>query len=115
MFACAALVSYQRAKAESLGYDARGGFMERAERFIFHAVGLLFSELLIPILWFMLVATGGTAVYRFVKVWRQADRPPRPARPAARTRRPRTRTRTPMAERRAAWQERMRSRRDIQP
>jgi len=115
VFACAALVSYQRAKAESLGYDARGGFMERAERFIFLAIGLLFSELLIPILWFMLVATGGTAVYRFVKVWRQADRPPKPARPTARTRRPRTRTRTPMAERRAAWQERMRSRRDLRP
>jgi CDP-diacylglycerol--glycerol-3-phosphate 3-phosphatidyltransferase len=111
VFACAALVSYQRAKAESLGFDARGGFMERAERFIFLGIGLLFSELLIGILWFMLVATGGTAVYRFVKVWRQADRPPRPVRPAARTRRPRTRTRTPMAERRAAWQERMRSRR----
>jgi CDP-diacylglycerol--glycerol-3-phosphate 3-phosphatidyltransferase len=114
VFACAALVSYQRAKAESLGFDARGGFMERAERFIFLGIGLLFSELLIGILWFMLVATGGTAVYRFVKVWRQADRPPRPeppARPPARTRRPRTRT--PMAERRAAWQERMRTRRDL--
>jgi CDP-diacylglycerol--glycerol-3-phosphate 3-phosphatidyltransferase len=111
VFAAAALVSYQRAKAESLGFDARGGLMERAERFILLGFGLLFSELLIPVLWVMLVATSGTAVYRFVKVWRQADRPPRPARPTARTRRPRTRSRTPMAERRAAWQERMRSRR----
>ena len=32
------LISYERAKAESLGYDARGGLMERAERLI--ALGL---------------------------------------------------------------------------
>src|SRR3954451_2195324 len=28
------LISYERAKAESLGFDARGGLMERAERVI---------------------------------------------------------------------------------
>jgi CDP-diacylglycerol--glycerol-3-phosphate 3-phosphatidyltransferase len=111
VFAAAALVSYQRAKAESLGFDARGGLMERAERFLLLGFGLLFSELLIAVLWVMLVATGGTAVYRFVKVWRQADRPPVPPRPAARSRRPRERSSRSMAERRAAWQERMRSRR----
>ena len=76
----AMLVSYQRAKAESLGYDAKGGIMERAERFIVLAFGLLFTELLVWTLWFMLVLTGVTAVQRFVKVWRQAsaDRPVRP-------------------------------------
>ena len=113
VFAAAALVSYQRAKADALGFDARGGLMERAERFIVLGIGLLFSELLIGVLWVMLVATGGTAIYRFVKVWRQADRPVKPARPAGRTRRPRpaTATRVTMAERRAAWQERMRARR----
>jgi CDP-diacylglycerol--glycerol-3-phosphate 3-phosphatidyltransferase len=78
VYIAAALVSYQRAKADALGYDARGGLMERAERFVVLGIGLLFSELLIPVLWFMLVATAGTAVYRFVKVWRQADRPPQP-------------------------------------
>ena len=112
VFAAASLVSYERAKAESLGFDARGGLMERAERFILLGFGLLFSELLIPVLWVMLVATSGTAVYRFVKVWRQADRPVKPPRPTMRTRRRRTgSTRTSMAERRSAWQERMRSRR----
>jgi CDP-diacylglycerol--glycerol-3-phosphate 3-phosphatidyltransferase len=111
VFAAAALVSYQRAKAESLGFDARGGLMERAERFILLGFGLLFSELLIPVLWVMLVATSGTAVYRFVKVWRQADRPVKPPRPTVRTRRRRTGSTRSMAERRAAWQERMRSRR----
>lgn len=73
----AMLVSYQRAKAESLGFDAKGGIMERAERFIVLGFGLLFSELLIGVLWVMLVLTVITAVQRFVKVWRQAsvDRP----------------------------------------
>lgn len=75
----AMLVSYQRAKAESLGFDAKGGLMERAERFIVLAFGLLFTELLIATLWVMLALTAVTAVQRFVKVWRQAgDRAVRP-------------------------------------
>jgi CDP-diacylglycerol---glycerol-3-phosphate 3-phosphatidyltransferase len=69
----AMLISYQRAKAESLGFDAKGGIMERAERFIVLAVGLLFSTILIPVLWIMLVLTVITAVQRFAKVWRQAS------------------------------------------
>jgi CDP-diacylglycerol--glycerol-3-phosphate 3-phosphatidyltransferase len=48
------LISYQRAKAESLGLDAKGGLMERAERVV-------------------LALTAITAVQRFVKVWRQAQ------------------------------------------
>src|SRR3954464_14791512 len=47
------LISYERAKAESLGFDARGGLMERAERIIALALGLLFEGLLVPILWLM--------------------------------------------------------------
>jgi len=66
------IISYQRAKAESLGIDAKGGLMERAERIIAICVGLLFPVLLIPILWVMLVLTSITAVQRFVKVWKQA-------------------------------------------
>jgi len=68
----AMLISYQRAKAESLSFDAKGGIMERAERFIVLAVGLVFGQILIPVLWVMLVLTLVTAVQRFVKVWRQA-------------------------------------------
>jgi len=67
------IISYQRAKAESLGIDAKGGLMERAERIIAICVGLAFSVLLIPILWIMLVLTTITAVQRFVKVWKAAD------------------------------------------
>ena len=73
LMAVASLVSYLRAKAESLGLDAKGGLMERAERFFVLGAGLAFSFVLIPILWAMLGLTAATAVYRFAKVWRQAD------------------------------------------
>ncbi len=73
VLASSMLISYERAKAESLGFDARGGLMERAERIILLGVGLLFDSILIPILWVMLAATLVTAVQRFVKVWRQAS------------------------------------------
>jgi len=67
-----ALISYQRAKAESLGLKAKGGLMERAERVILLCVGLLFDSILVPILWVMLVLTAITAIQRFVGVWNQA-------------------------------------------
>jgi CDP-diacylglycerol--glycerol-3-phosphate 3-phosphatidyltransferase len=73
VLATSALISYERAKAESLGYDARGGLMERAERIIALAFGLLFDALLVPILWVMLTLTAVTAVQRFVSVWQQAS------------------------------------------
>lgn len=73
ILAVSSLISYQRAKAESLGIEAKGGLMERAERIIAICVGLAFNVLLIPILWIMLVLTSITAVQRFVKVWRAAD------------------------------------------
>jgi len=79
------LISYQRAKAESLGYAAKGGLMERAERIIMLCFGLLVPSLLVGVLWVMLVLTAVTNVQRFVKVWRQASdtlpgRQPRPRR-----------------------------------
>jgi CDP-diacylglycerol--glycerol-3-phosphate 3-phosphatidyltransferase len=70
--AMATLVSYERARAESLGYTAKGGLMERAERTIAIIAGLVFPSVLIPVLWVLTVLTGFTAVHRFVKVWRQA-------------------------------------------
>lgn len=72
VMAVSAIISYERAKAESLGLQAKGGLMERAERIILLCLGLLFDTLLVPILWIMLVLTTVTAVQRFVKVWRQA-------------------------------------------
>lgn len=78
--AASMLVSYERAKAESLGFEARGGLMERAERLVVLGFGLLFDSLLVPVLWVMLGLTLFTAGQRFVRVWRQASVPP-PQRP----------------------------------
>jgi len=104
VMATAMFVSYQRAKAESLGYDAKGGIMERAERIIVLAFGLLFPEMLIATLWVMLVLTGVTAIQRFVKVWRQASED-RPVPIRRQRRRPRQRQTEPL------WRQRMRERR----
>ena len=73
IYIAASLVSYQRAKAEALGFKARGGLMERAERFIVLGFGLLFSALFVATLWVMFVLTAFTAIARFNKVWRQAS------------------------------------------
>lgn len=75
VFASAALVSYIRAKADALGFDAHVGLIERAERFVILGVGLLFSPLLIAMMWLMLVLNLITAGQRFVAVWKQASAP----------------------------------------
>lgn len=132
VLAGAMLISYERAKAESLGFDARGGLMERAERFLLLGFGLLFDFLLVPVLWVMLALVLVTASQRFAKVWAQASEAvpgPRPAGPptatvptssivGARARsRPGTRRSARRASRRRAtgpgdtWSARMRARR----
>jgi CDP-diacylglycerol---glycerol-3-phosphate 3-phosphatidyltransferase len=68
-----ALVSYERAKAESLGLSAKGGLMERAERMILLGIALLDSAFVVPVLWAMLVLISITAIARFVKVWNEAS------------------------------------------
>lgn len=74
--ALASVISYQRAKAESLGLEAKGGLMERAERIVVLCVGLMLEPwvdgALVWILWGMLVLIAITAVQRFLKVWNQA-------------------------------------------
>ena len=112
VLAASMLISYERAKAESLGYDAKGGVMERAERLIALGLGLLFNQFLIPILWIMLVLTMVTAVQRFVKVWNQASAEvPRPAPVASRRSGARVRSRQqgPRVARSTARQVRRRS------
>lgn len=75
VFVTAALVSYIRAKADALGFDAHVGVVERAERFILLALGLLFSQFLVAALWVILVLNLITAAQRFVAVWKQASAP----------------------------------------
>jgi CDP-diacylglycerol--glycerol-3-phosphate 3-phosphatidyltransferase len=72
-YVSASVVSYIRAKADALGFDARGGLVERAERFILLGVGLLFGPpVLLWLLGVIVVLNLVTAGQRFVKVWRQA-------------------------------------------
>jgi CDP-diacylglycerol---glycerol-3-phosphate 3-phosphatidyltransferase len=104
------LVSYVRAKAESLGFEAKGGLMERAERVVVLCAGLAFSFLLIPLLWLMLALTTLTAVQRFVNVWRHATAagqgPPPAARPVFARRGSYARGESPaVAARWRAWRE----------
>ncbi len=72
ILAASSLISYERAKAESLGFSAKGGLMERAERIVLLCIGLFAPVILVPLLWTMLALTLVTAGQRFVKVWRQA-------------------------------------------
>src|SRR5579872_4342831 len=79
--AVTSLVSYQRAKAELLGLSARGGLMERAERFILLGVcflaGGVSASAFVPALWVFFGLVTATALGRFVTVWREAEGPPR--------------------------------------
>ena len=70
------LVSYQRAKAESLGISAqrRSDGTGRADDPA-RASASCRRSFLVPVLWVMLALTMATAVGRFVKVWRLAEAP----------------------------------------
>lgn len=79
------LTSYARAKAESLGLDARGGIAERSDRLVSILVmtgltGLLDISWLVEVtLWALAAASAYTVVFRVLKVRRQAierDRSP---------------------------------------
>ena len=73
-----AVTSYARARAESLGMDARGGLAERADRLVLILVATGLSGLFdLPVLmyvalWALAVANTQTVVLRVLKVRRQA-------------------------------------------
>lgn len=73
ILAVTALVSYERAKAESLGLQAKGGLMERGERMFLFGVGCLSVDIFVPILWTLFILISFTAIARFVKVWNAAS------------------------------------------
>jgi CDP-diacylglycerol--glycerol-3-phosphate 3-phosphatidyltransferase len=73
ILAVTALVSYERAKAESLGLAARGGLMERAERMFLLGVAFLSASIFVPVLWVLFALITFTAVTRFVRVWNAAS------------------------------------------
>jgi CDP-diacylglycerol--glycerol-3-phosphate 3-phosphatidyltransferase len=66
------LVSYVRARAQSLGFVCDGGILARPERVVITCIGLIVSPLLLPMLWVLAVLTNITAVQRIWFVWRQS-------------------------------------------
>jgi len=68
------MVSYTRARAETLGIDCKVGFFTRPERVILLAAGLIFSSVLIYFLWVLAVGTMVTALWRFIYLLDKADR-----------------------------------------
>lgn len=72
------VTSYARARAESLGMDAKGGIAERADRLVSILVMTGLGALLdLPILmyvtlWALAAASTYTVVFRVLKVRRQA-------------------------------------------
>jgi CDP-diacylglycerol--glycerol-3-phosphate 3-phosphatidyltransferase len=73
ILAVTALISYERAKAESLGLSAKGGLMERAERMVVLGFAFLGAAFFVPVLWLLFVLVSITAATRFVKVWNAAS------------------------------------------
>jgi CDP-diacylglycerol---glycerol-3-phosphate 3-phosphatidyltransferase len=66
------LVSYVRARAQSLGFVCDGGLLARPERVVFTVIGLLVPVLLLPVLWILALLTNLTAIQRIWFVWRQS-------------------------------------------
>ncbi len=92
--AAGGIISYVKARAESLGFDCNTGFAERGERLLIVLVAAAIGGLGVPwllpaALWFLCAATTITIGQRLVHVYKQArEVEPRPERP---TRRPRRR------------------------
>jgi CDP-diacylglycerol---glycerol-3-phosphate 3-phosphatidyltransferase len=59
------MVSYTRARAESVGVECRVGLMERGERMLVLLAGALF-DVLVPAIWVVAVGANATAVQRIV-------------------------------------------------
>lgn len=68
----AQVTSYMRAKAESLGWNATVGVIERAERLAVLLIGVFFTVLLPAALWILAVGGLVTVAQRLVAVLRQA-------------------------------------------
>jgi CDP-diacylglycerol--glycerol-3-phosphate 3-phosphatidyltransferase len=64
------MVSYTRARAESLIPQCKVGFMERPERIVLVIIGALFNRMA-PVLWVIAVLANMTVIHRIVYTWRQ--------------------------------------------
>jgi phosphatidylglycerophosphate synthase len=68
------VISYAKARAESLGQECETGIMERPERVVMVVFGAI-TGWIIPVLWIMLVLTYLTVLQRVYHVWRTLNRP----------------------------------------
>lgn len=65
------LVSYVKARAESVGFDANVGIAERAERVILVIIALVFNDLLPAIMVLLAALSVITVIQRMAHVYRQ--------------------------------------------
>src|SRR6202171_5450149 len=75
------MVSYTRARAESLIGSCRVGFMERPERLVLLIIGALFN-VMAPVLWVIAVLSTITVIHRIIYTWQRTTEVDAPARGA---------------------------------
>jgi len=68
----AIMVSYARARAESLIGTCRVGFMERPERLVLLIIGALFN-VMAPVLWVIAVLSTLTVIHRIIYTWQRTN------------------------------------------
>lgn len=68
----AIMVSYARARAESLIGTCRVGFMERPERLVLLIIGALFN-VMAPVLWVIAVLSTITVIHRITHTWKRTQ------------------------------------------
>src|ERR1700747_567100 len=69
------MVSYTRARAESLIGSCKVGFMERPERIVLVILGALFNRMA-PVLWVIAVLSTTTVIHRMRYTWTRTQDPP---------------------------------------
>ncbi|HEV8383971.1 MAG TPA: CDP-alcohol phosphatidyltransferase family protein [Candidatus Acidoferrales bacterium] len=65
------MVSYARARAESLIPECKAGFWERPERIVLLIIGAL-SNKMAPALWLLAIGPNITVIHRILHTWREA-------------------------------------------
>jgi CDP-diacylglycerol--glycerol-3-phosphate 3-phosphatidyltransferase len=66
------MVSYSRARAESIIPTCKVGFMERPERVVLLILGAAFHRMA-PVLWIIAVLSTLTVTHRIVYTWRETQ------------------------------------------
>ncbi len=65
------MVSYTRARAESLIPECKAGFWERPERIVLLIIGALANKMA-PALWLLAIGPNITVIHRIIYTWREA-------------------------------------------